>query len=98
MKKMIIALALTVSVGSNFFSNSIFNVMAEEEIPQTCRYYKSIQLTQGDSLWSIAKEYTEGTDISIESYMLLLKQMNGLREDTIHAGRYLTVMYLAEAE
>ncbi|MEG0215642.1 MAG: LysM peptidoglycan-binding domain-containing protein [Hungatella sp.] len=97
MKKMM-ALALIVFIGSNFFGNSLLNVMAEEpEVPPRTRYYQSILIEDGDSLWSISKKYM-GDDpadynMSIQEYIDQLKQINGLSEDTIHAGQYLTVVY-----
>lgn len=94
MKKMMILLTLVVLFGSNFFGNFIFSAMAEEpEALAMEHYYKSIMIERGDSLWSIAEEYTANTDIDIQDYVVQLKQMNGLKEDTIHAGRHITVMY-----
>lgn len=99
MKKMMMIVALMVLVGSNFFGNSLLSVMAEEpeETVMHC-YYKSIQIEQGDSLWSIAEEYSATTSFTIPEYINQIKQMNGLREDVIHAGQHLTVMYRVPAE
>lgn len=99
MKKILILAALTVTLCSNLFGFFIMNVMADEQ-PGTemVSYYTSIQIKPGDTLWSIAEEYTAGTDISVDDYVLQLKQMNHMGEDTIHAGRYLTVMYQRPAE
>lgn len=99
MKKMMMIVALMVLVGSNFFGNSLLSVMAEEpeEASMHC-YYKSIQIEQGDSLWSIAEEYSVTTSFTIPEYVDQIKQINGLREDVIHAGQHLTVMYRVPAE
>ena len=61
--------------------------------PKIVSYYTCIQIQPGDTLWSIAEAYTEGTDITVEDYVKQLKQMNQIGEDTIHVGNYLTVMY-----
>lgn len=99
MKKWMMILALVVLIGSNFFGRSLMNVMAEEqEKPAVNRCYQSIAIQEGDSLWAIAKEYSAGTDYSVSEYVDELKQMNGLKEDTIHAGRYLTIVYFVEAD
>lgn len=97
MKKMMVLLALVVLFGSSFFGNFIFNAMANEPSAQKAdHYYKSIVIEQGDSLWSIAQEYSMDTDMDTQEYITKLKQMNGLKEDTIHAGRHITVMYRAD--
>ena len=57
------------------------------------KYYKSIEVSRGDSLWSIAKEYMSQDYDSIYDYIDELKQMNHLDSDDIHAGQYLTVSY-----
>lgn len=99
MKKMIMILALMVFISSNIFGVSLLNTMAKEPSrPEQVSYYKSIQIKSGDSLWSIASEYTKDTDIKIQDYIHQLMQMNGLKEETIHAGQYLTVMYMVDAE
>lgn len=55
-----------------------------------------MEIQEGDSLWSLAKEYREGGSLSAKEYVEELKKMNNLREDTIHTGQYLTVVYFAE--
>ena len=67
-----------------------------EEEKAATRYYKSVEIQEGDSLWSLAKEYREGGSLSAKEYVEELKKMNNLREDTIHTGQYLTVVYFAE--
>lgn len=99
MKKLMMILALVVLIGSNFFGHSLMNAMAEEpEGPVLNRCYKSITIEKGDSLWTIAREYSSGTELSVKEYVDELKRMNGLGEDVIHAGNNLTVMYLTASE
>lgn len=63
--------------------------------PAGCKYYKSILVTYGDSLWSIAEIY-RGTHYSIEDYINELKRINSLEEENIIAGMYLVVPYYLE--
>ena len=94
MKKPLFFLSLGAAVGCAFFSIFIINVLAKEPArPEAVSYYTYIQIQPGDTLWSIAEAYTEGTDITVEEYVKQLKQMNRMGEDTIHEGNYLTVMY-----
>lgn len=92
---MMIAL-LFFMVVSGFFGHSLMQVMAEEE--ESCtyhKYYTSIRLEEGDTLWSIAQEYNVHSEKTMEEYVRELRQMNSLLDDTIHAGNYLTVAYYA---
>ncbi len=57
------------------------------------RYYTSIEIQQGDSLWSIADKYCNNSGMTVKEYVKELKNINGLKEDIIHSGHYLTVMY-----
>ena len=94
MKKSLIFLSLGAVLGCGFFSIFLMNVLAKEPPKQEMiSYYTCIEIRPGDTLWSIAEIYTEGTDISVDDYVRRLKQMNHIGEDTIHPGHYLTVMY-----
>jgi len=56
------------------------------------KYYKSVLIDSGDTLWSIAAENkTSGMDT--EDVVEEIKKMNGLRSDSITAGNYLIVPY-----
>lgn len=57
------------------------------------KYYTSIQIQDGDSLWSIAETYRTHSGKSAAEYVCDLKEMNSLSGDTIHAGHYLTIYY-----
>ena len=96
MKKFITAVAVLFIILVGVFTCSMTNVMAgETQEPALQKYYTCIEIEKGDTLWSIASYYTEGTSMSVEDYIEELRQMNGLTGDTIHQGRYLTVMYFA---
>lgn len=82
---------------SGFFGHTLLNAHAGEKgAGQLNRYYTSIQLEQGDSLWDIAGQYMEGSGCSKQEYVEELKRMNGLKDGQIHSGEYLTVVYYAE--
>lgn len=57
------------------------------------KYYKSIIIEKGDTLWSIAEEYKPEHGVSTKKYVNDLKRMNNISNDTIHEGNYLTVYY-----
>ncbi len=59
------------------------------------KYYTSVRIGQGDTLWTIAEQYC--TDpAEIRSYIKELKSINNLERDEIHAGNYLTVVYYSD--
>jgi len=79
---------------SGFFGHTILNAHAEEpaSAPKN-RYYTSVQIKKGDSLWDIARAYCPESDYSVSEYVDELKRMNGLSGDRIHSGEYITVVY-----
>ena len=78
---------------SIIMGRTMFTSMAKEEGSRNTPYYKSVRIQEGDSLWGIARQYREGSSMSMEEYVNQLRQMNGLKRDTIHTGQYLTVVY-----
>lgn len=59
------------------------------------KYYKSVLIDSGDTLWSIAVENkTPGTDT--EDVVEEIKKINGLHSDGITSGNYLIVPYYSK--
>lgn len=77
---------LSVILGSNLVS-------AHDKEETEHKFYKSIEIVEGDTLWAIAKEYRGDDYNSIYDYIDEVKSINGLTSDQIHAGQYLTVAY-----
>ena len=67
-----------------------------DEIPSAGKYYTSILLQPGDTLWTAAARYNCHPQKSDAEYVRELRFMNGLTDDTVHAGHYLTVSYYRE--
>ena len=86
---------LLVLVLSGVFGRNMVNASAIETEGQKeyKKYYTSILLEEGDSLWSIAREYSRGSGREISDYIREIRQINRLSGDIIHAGNYLTVVY-----
>ena len=65
------------------------SVRAEEEAKTPV--YTAVSVAPGDSLWSLAEKYApEETDI--RDYIELLRELNGLRNETLRAGSSLIVV------
>ncbi len=60
------------------------------------KYYSSICIEQGDTLWSIAKKYADEEYQTIEEYIKEIKQINGLTSERIVEGNYLIISYYHE--
>ena len=59
--------------------------------------YKVVEIKNGDSLWSIAKENMDNTNdsgfINIYKYIHEIKRCNNMKSNQINAGCYLMVPY-----
>lgn len=59
----------------------------------SCKYYTSITVEKGDTLWSIASEYMTAEYPHIEDYIMEVRELNHLADNGIYAGEYLTIPY-----
>ena len=94
-RRMILLLAalFVITLGSVVFG-TIFSKAKNPSADITqFKYYKSITIEQGDSLWSIAEEYCTDEYANTYEYVDELKQLNSLTSETIHAGQHLLVIY-----
>lgn len=58
------------------------------------KYYTSIRLEDGDTLWNIANEYMSDEYACTDEYIAELCALNRISaSDPIHAGQYLTIPY-----
>ena len=56
------------------------------------KYYKSIEIKSGDTLWSIANEY-KSENCTTQDYISEVKTLNGLVTDNIQDGQHLMIVY-----
>lgn len=98
MRKELLGFILAVLLGAPFVGISLISALAGEiKTNPYNKYYTCIEVKKGDSLWSIAGEHMENSGMTTAQYVKELKIMNGLKEDTIHSGNYLTIMYFLPA-
>ncbi len=60
------------------------------------QYYTSIRIESGDTLWTIADSYSEGSGMDRNEYIEEVRRINGLDSTQIHSGRYLVVPYYSQ--
>lgn len=59
--------------------------------------YLSVRIEKGDSLWSIARQYYDSSDGSLNVYIEKLSHLNGLKKDAmLHTGQYLLIPVISE--
>lgn len=95
-RKMILLLAavMIITIGSVVFGSIFTSAQSNDEASaKQYKYYKSIVIEHGDSLWSIAEEYCTDAYGDTQEYVDELKQLNSLTSETIHTGQHLLVAY-----
>lgn len=64
------------------------------QTPKTYKYYTSVEIESGDTLWSIASEYYLNNNYEdIRDYIHELKQLNHMTGDKLIVGEKLVVSY-----
>jgi len=88
----VMTLCLTIAVAVTYGS-FISIAKSNTESKPIYKYYTSIQIQSGDTLWDLANDYVTSEYHSINEYINEVKKLNSLETDDIHAGQYLTVPY-----
>lgn len=57
------------------------------------KYYTSITVEDGDTLWDIADEYISGYNVDKTDYIDEISELNNLSDGNIHAGQSIVVAY-----
>lgn len=66
---------------------------SQNEKKPVYKYYTSVMVENGDTLWSLADTYMEGSDTDKNDYIKEIKDLNQLQNDEIHAGQYIVLAY-----
>ena len=88
---LIISLGIILGSSLHIFANS-------SDYRSYHKYYTSIQIQPGDTLWSIADDYIASMNIDKEEYISEICELNNITEDTIHSGEYIIVSYYSQDE
>ena len=88
----LIAFILCAGITIGLSAGRIFSHAESLDNAHYYRYYKSVMIMPGDTLYSIADSYNENYD-SVESHIDEIRYTNHLHDDTIYAGEYLIVPY-----
>lgn len=97
-KRLIVVIGIIVISLGILLGSSISAFASAREKVRIHKYYTSIQLRQGDSLWELAGEYAS-TDQSEQEFIDEVCEVNGISESNIlHSGQYLVVPYYSDVE
>lgn len=94
MKKRFVLVLITM-IFLTMFSGGILAYAKERESAQPTyyKYYTSIRVESGDTLWDIADRYLCEQTGSHEEYIREVMKMNGMKNSDIRTGETLTVFY-----
>ncbi|MBQ8625040.1 MAG: LysM peptidoglycan-binding domain-containing protein [Agathobacter sp.] len=96
-QKCFIVLTIIFIIVLGFLFGTSMQVFAGDNgTPTLSKYYKSICIEAGDTLWDIAGEYVKDVDVSRQEYIDEVCELNGICADEIYAGEYIVVVYYGE--
>ena len=94
-KRIVIVFCFIVAVAifSSIFLGSTKAQAASASAPN--KYYTSIRIESGDTLWDIANEYVTDEYKDKTDYIKEVCSINHISADEIHSGQYIVVPYYA---
>lgn len=89
---LIISLFIIIAASISFLSFSTEANDMEHQL--SYKYYKSIEISKGDTLWSIANANFDADHYKdVNEYVAEVKQLNALTSDNIVSGSHIIVPY-----
>lgn len=76
--------------------NVLRSAAQDKDTVITYKYYTSIVVEYGETLYSLAEEYTDGYEIAPSDYVKEVMHINHLEDETIQSGQNLIVPYFSE--
>lgn len=89
---LLVAVTLCLVFILSFVANGFLSNAKNDHSDISVKYYKSIMVERGDTLWSIATEHTDTSTTTVD-LVNEIKQLNNLHGDTITCGSYLIIPY-----
>lgn len=90
----ILAVSLLILMGSSIRT---FASSRSDDSSSLQKYYTSIRIEKGDSLWSIADSYVTDHVMSKDDFIREVCQVNHInKDDILRSGDYLVVFYYSE--
>ncbi|MBR2045368.1 MAG: LysM peptidoglycan-binding domain-containing protein [Agathobacter sp.] len=93
---LVVVIAVLVSLGILLGTSISTLASSEKDISSYNKYYTSVKIESGDTLWSIADEYIDNVDVSRAEYIDEICDINDISENDIHAGDYIVIPYYSD--
>lgn len=97
-QKKVLAIAVLIVVTLGILLGTSINALASSkaDVASYHKYYTSVRIEAGDTLWTIADEYISDLNIDKQDYIAEICAINDICEDKIHAGDYVVVAYYSQ--
>lgn len=79
----VVAILVGIVIGNTVLSASTSSATTEHTKEL---YYTSVEVKEGDTLWTIAEAYMSAEFVDLNTYVDEIKEVNGMYNDTIHTG------------
>ncbi|MGN1146832.1 MAG: LysM peptidoglycan-binding domain-containing protein [Lachnospiraceae bacterium] len=89
----LVAITVVLVVVLAFSYHAILSKASSGTDDVSFKYYTSIEVAYGESLWTIAEEYAGDKYASAQDYIHEVMEINHLQDETLIAGQYLVVPY-----
>lgn len=92
----VLAILILAALVGSILLGSAFRAMKHgpaADIDHQYKYYTSIEIQEGDTLWHIAQNYAGGEWESSASYINEIKRLNHMKNDQLQSGGYLLIPY-----
>ena len=97
-QKKVLAIVILVFVSLGILLGTSMNALASSkaDVASYNKYYKSVRIESGDTLWTIADDYISDLNIDKQEYIAEICELNNICENEIHAGDYVVVAYYSQ--
>ena len=97
-QKKVLAIVSLVFVSLGILLGTSMNALASSkaDVASYNKYYKSVRIESGDTLWTIADDYISDLNIDKQEYIAEICEINNICEDEIHVGDYVVVAYYSQ--
>ena len=94
----LLAVVVILVIAIGILLGSSMNTLAgsDADVASYYKYYTSVRVETGDTLWDMADEYIEGLNISKSDYIAEVCELNGIFGDEIQAGDYIVMPYYSQ--
>ncbi len=93
-KALIVAvIILLVSLGVLFGTSMNALASSKRDVSSLNKYYTSIKIESGDTLWNISDEYISNLNITKAEYIHEICRLNNISENEIQTGDYIVIPY-----